>query len=83
LLARNIGAALERYDRDVKSTFRLLATNVVNNVTLTGTKKLLSNLNFRHVCVASLNDSKVLYSLNEDIHPCPERIPAKLFKIFK
>ncbi|NQV85188.1 MAG: HAMP domain-containing protein [Rhodospirillales bacterium] len=83
LLARNIGAALERYDRDVKSTFRLLATNVVEGNSLSGTKKLLSNLNFRHICVASMNDNKVLFSLNEDISPCPERVPAERYKIFQ
>jgi len=83
LLARNIGAALERYDRDVKSTFQLLASNVVNDISLSGTKKLLSNLNFRHVCVTSLTDSKVLYSLNEEINPCPERVPAERYRLLR
>jgi len=83
LLARNMGAALERYDRDVKTTFRTLTLNMVRGTPLVGTQEILSNLNFRHICVAMIKDGTVVHSLNEDVVPCPKRVPPKRFAIFK
>ncbi|MDA1099302.1 MAG: ATP-binding protein [Proteobacteria bacterium] len=83
LLARNMGAALQRYDRDVKSTFRSLTLNLVRDTPLTATKEILSNLNFRHICVARIGDGTVVHSLYEEGAPCPERVPAKRLAIFK
>jgi signal transduction histidine kinase/CheY-like chemotaxis protein/HAMP domain-containing protein len=83
LLARNMGAALQRYDRDVKTTFRTLTQNIVRGTPLVGTQKMLSNLDFRHICVATIENGTIVNSLNEEVAQCPKRVPPKRFTVFK
>lgn len=82
LLAQNLGAALERYDRDVKATFQVLTTNMINGTSIVATRDVLSNLNFRHICIAAIEDGRVIAGLGEGSARCPDRVPAKRFKKF-
>ena len=82
LLAKNIGLALERYNVDVRETFKTLVSNMILGKEITNTSKLLSGLNFTHICISSTTDSKVIYRLNEEVAPCPERIPAERQQYF-
>jgi len=83
LLAQNIGAALERYDRDVKATFKSVVSNLVQGTNISQTQEMLSNLDFRHICMATFEDGKIVNGLHEDAAKCPLSIPAKRFKLFK
>ena len=83
LLAQNLSAALERYDRDVKSSFRVLAVNLVHGKTIDGAGELLSNLTFRHLCIASPDDGRIVGSLGDDRYPCPAAVPPARLALFK
>lgn len=82
LVARNIGLALERYDRDTKATFKTLVINMLQGKQLSNTHELLASLNFRHICIVTTTNRTVIHSLNEDFAPCPKKIPAKKFQLF-
>ncbi len=83
LIARNLGAALHRYHRDVSSAFLILSHNVVLGQPLKGTEKLLKNLNFRHLCIADASSGRVVATAGPPSAPCPEVIPAKRFAMFQ
>ena len=83
LLARNIGAALERYDRDVKAVFHSLALNLLNENRLDGTAQLFANLGFRHICLADKTNGKILLELSAGGASCPKSVPPARFAIFK
>ena len=83
LLAQNLGAALERYDRDVTSSFRVLAVNLVHGKTIDGAGELLSNLTFRHLCIAQPEDGRIVRSLGDERYPCPAVVPAERLTLFK
>lgn len=83
LLAQNLSAALERYDRDVKSSFRVLAVNLVHGKTIDGTGELLSNLTFRHLCIAEPEDGRIVGSLGDQRYPCPVAVPPARLALFK
>ena len=83
LLAQNLSSALERYSRDVKATFKTLTLNMVAQTKLSGTDEILANLNFRHICIASLTDRSVVGTLNEQIAACPKHVPSERFAIFR
>ncbi len=82
LLAQNIGVALERYDRDIKATFNTLTTNLIHGSHLFSTHEMLTNLNFRHICVATIPDGLITGELSNDAVPCPDRVPPALFREF-
>lgn len=49
LVAENLGRVLERYDRDVKAEFRLLALTVADGLDPAEVHVPLENLDFRHI----------------------------------
>ena len=53
LIARNLGAALERYHQDLVATFGALADGYGAGRNVDVFKPLLTDLNFRHVCIFS------------------------------
>jgi len=83
LLAKNIGLALERYSQDVKAVFKTLVLDLVFGQPVGNAEDLLNGLNFRHICIASLADSKVTNALNEAVARCPDRIPPERYKVFR
>lgn len=85
LLARNLGAALERYSRDVRSGFELAADAAMND--RLGPRKsvvtLLQDLNFNHLCIADFETGRVTGGIFPDNFPCPDVVPAARFDTFK
>ncbi len=60
LLARNLGAALQRYHRDVNSAFNLLVVNLIEKNKLSEAGNILSNLDFKHICVINESSGKII-----------------------
>ena len=52
LLARNLGAALQRYHQDVLATFNMISVNLIEQRRIEQAQDALINLSFRHVCIA-------------------------------
>jgi len=83
LIARNLAAALERYHRDLASTFDLLLSDITGFENAEGVSEILDNLSFRHVCVADAQTGKVIYQIAGDLAPCPSVIPRELLTELK
>jgi hypothetical protein len=71
LLARNLGAALERYARDAISAFELSAKTAVAGDKTDMVAKLMGDLNFVHLCLARADTGEIVGSF-----VCPPRVPA-------
>lgn len=82
LLARNLGAALDRYHRDILSTFSFLAGNAIAGAKLHNGEQLLDGLNFQHLCVIDSHSGKVLNSLSPDGYHCPDAVPEDKRQLF-
>ena len=83
LLARNLGGALERYARDVRSGFELASKTALANLDQDLVAELLEDLNFVHLCVAEATTGRIAGGIFPDEFPCPERVPEKRFEVFK
>ena len=59
LIARNLGAALERYQRDVKSGFKLIADNLASDKSLSKVEFILKDLNFSQMYLVDLRSGFV------------------------
>ena len=77
LLARNLAAALERYHRDLVTTFELLAVHDAEWSYTAATRRVLENLNFRHLCLAERATGRVVDSLAPTAAPCPKEVPPE------
>jgi predicted signal transduction protein with EAL and GGDEF domain len=82
LLARNLGAALERYHEDVLTAFNLIANNRIKGVEIEQPQDLLLNLNFRHICIAEEATGKVVAEVSPVALPCPTVVPDKRMYLF-
>ncbi len=82
LLARNLGAALERYHQDVITAFNLVAANVINERKIDQAQDLLLNLSFRHICVANEATGTVISEISPIALPCPGVVPDKRMYLF-
>ncbi|MDF1794169.1 MAG: ATP-binding protein [Thalassobaculaceae bacterium] len=82
LLARNLGAALERYSRDVISAFELSAETALSGADVAQVAKLMRDLNFVHLCMVSVEDGGMIDSVVPSDYTCPGTIPEARFKIF-
>ena len=82
LLARNLGAALERYHQDVITAFNLIATNVIRAREVEQAQDLLLNLSFRHICIAEEATGTVVSEISPIALPCPNVVPDKRLYIF-
>ncbi len=83
LIARNLAAALERYHRDLTSTFELLLSDIHNLQDKDGVTEILDNLSFRHVCVANVQTGEVVNQIAPKGTPCPKVIPTARLNHFK
>lgn len=77
LLARNLAAALERYHRDLVTTFELFARSDEAWVLTDSTRRVLDNLSFRHMCLAFADTGQVIDALAPLSAPCPEFVPVE------
>ncbi|MGF1475853.1 MAG: putative bifunctional diguanylate cyclase/phosphodiesterase [Geminicoccaceae bacterium] len=82
LLARNLGAALERYHRDVSAAFNLLAVNLIFGQDVEHADDLVRNLNFRHICIADEATGRVVSESSPVTARCPEQVPAERMELF-
>ena len=78
LLAQNIAAALERYHRDVSTTFSLLSANLDAWQHAPEMSGLLGNLGFRNVCIADPGTGQVIAALEAAQQPCPDIVPEQV-----
>ncbi len=79
VLAKNVSLALKRYDRDLKSMFRLGASQAIAGLTSSDLSRALEGLNIRHICVADVKTGSVLYRARTRNHACPAALePMRL-----
>jgi hypothetical protein len=64
LLASNLGAALERYHRDVSAAFDLLAVNLEHDHHVEQGVDILLNLEFRHICMADASTGRIISQIS-------------------
>jgi len=82
ILARNIGLALERYDQDIKVTFKSLVLNMIEDKNMSNTKELWNSLGFRHICIANASTGFIVKKKGNTQFPCPVTIPENRFRFF-
>ncbi|WP_282610386.1 sensor histidine kinase [Pelagibius sp. Alg239-R121] len=83
LLANNLSSALSRYYRDAVAGYEIVSRNLVDGKDFAFADELLTNLSFRHICVAELKGGRVVSEVDTQAFPCPEIIPAKRFAYFQ
>jgi predicted signal transduction protein with EAL and GGDEF domain len=76
LLANNLAAALERYHQDLVTTFELLLDTPETWTRAGPINRVLTNLNFQHVCIVDWGTGRVLTTLATESVPCPDTVPA-------
>lgn len=82
LLARNLGAALDRYARDLISAFDLAAETALVNGPKEQVAGLMRDLHLLHLCLARVEDGRVVRSIVSSEYPCPDSIPADRLMVF-
>jgi hypothetical protein len=60
VIAKNLGAALDRYADDLGNSFDLVARSAINNDEVAGLEAFLTRLHFVHLCVAELENGRVV-----------------------
>jgi hypothetical protein len=85
LLARNLGGALQRYARDVKSSFKLAAEAALlgDPAARRSVLNLMNDLNYVHLCVADFETGVINAGLFPKEFPCPAKVPGPRFETFK
>ncbi|WP_424934157.1 putative bifunctional diguanylate cyclase/phosphodiesterase [Amaricoccus macauensis] len=76
LLANNLAAALERYYRDLVTTFDLLVTTPENWSDGSAMKPVLANLSVKHICLANWETGVLSSEISLEGKPCPTTLPA-------
>ena len=61
LIARNLGAALERYQKDVKSGFELISQNLIDGREVGEVGHALKNLDFRQITVVKIPSRRIMH----------------------
>ncbi len=83
VIARNVGAALERYTLDLKNAFELMAGSNLTGTAPGDVRQFLTSLNFVHFCFADIETGRIIASLETDRFECPSIISEKRFNRFK
>jgi signal transduction histidine kinase len=60
LLARNLAAALDRYSRDLLSTFDHVSSSLIAGRPLESTEALLTGLHIRHLCLIDMETGRII-----------------------
>jgi signal transduction histidine kinase/CheY-like chemotaxis protein/HPt (histidine-containing phosphotransfer) domain-containing protein len=82
LLARNLGAALERYSRDVMSAFELGSETLLAGAESGPMRKMMGDLNLIHLCLARVDDGRIVRSITSSDDACPAAVPEDRLRIF-
>lgn len=80
LIARNLGAALQRYHQDLVSTFDALAVGYGSDQNVALFAPLLAELNFRHVCVFGGDGDRFESAPYGSVDFCRDRISPEMLK---
>ena len=83
LLAKNLGAALDRYSRDVASAFELAAETSMSGSETTFVSDLMLDLNFVHLCMADVATGAITDSIVPTSLPCPAAVPPGRLEVFQ
>lgn len=83
LLARNLGAAMERYHSDVVSVFELLSQNLVDGHLLGNENVLLGNLEIVSLCIADAQNGGVVASAIVTGSGCPVLFGPEQLAVFR
>lgn len=83
LLANNLSSALSRYYRDALAGYEIVSRNLVDGKDFAFAEELLTNLSFRHICVADLASGRVVTEIDNGAFRCPEIIPAEQYEHFR
>ncbi len=83
LMARNLATTLQRYHRDVLSTFGHVAADITHSDNVGGLKPILANLNIRRLCVVDPWTGATLKSVEGAGGGCPESLPKPLLTTLK
>lgn len=82
LLARNLGAALDRYHSDLISAFEVYSTGIAKGHDVTFSRTLFRNLNFRNVCVFEADSGRLKQAFLTQDTPCPDMLAQGRFRAF-
>ena len=83
LLARNIGHALQRYDRDLRAVFLFAAKHAISNPLPDNIDDVTKGLHIRHLCITRRDDPTVVHQAAINNSPCPTRVPAARFELLR
>ena len=82
VIAKNLGAALERYVVDLGNGFNLAARALINGDEVDGLAAFMTNMNFVHFCIAELPSGRIVnQAFSRDLE-CPHKVPEARLKVF-
>lgn len=82
LIAQNLAAALNRYHRDLTTTFELLLNDPAKWQDQTGMEPVLANLSFRNICLVDKTTGAVVGSLEYNGIECPASVSQERLAFF-
>ena len=75
VIAKNLARGLQRFHRDVASTFDYAADSMLAGSQLPDTRSVLANLRFRSICKVEVATGRLLLGAR-GLGQCPETVPA-------
>lgn len=78
LIAHNLGAALDRYQRDVAATFDHVINELQSGRIEASFAAILENLKFKHICLVDPKTGRVVSAAGLRPELLPVRLPPKL-----
>jgi signal transduction histidine kinase len=82
VIAKNLGAALERYVVDIGNGFDLAARALINGDKIDGLEAFMANMNFVHLCIAALPSGRIFNEVLSRDLKCPHEVPRARLKVF-
>ncbi len=82
LIAKNLGAAMETYHRDLTAAFEAFAPMIAEGEG-EAARGIFENLHFRHICVVDRSSGLVVRAFMAQEAACPERVPDDRLNEFK
>lgn len=83
LIARNLGASLERYQRDVKSGFQLISENLASDQSLSKMEIILKDLNFTNMFLVDLRSGFVRWQSGLSETKLSAPFPAQMLNVLR
>ena len=83
LLAKNVGHALQRYDRDLRAIFLHIAIETISGEEPNDIDQVVKGFHIRHICVTRRDDPAIVYTATIDSSPCPQQVQAERFAMFQ